>query len=142
MRVRPATIQMVQAAAERWGFEDEIMQGIASGDYLPVAIADDKELIGVATIWPYHPWKDVGFVVEHVRWHPKLSAIKTARGFEAFLKDVGSRSPLIGYARSHDYKFFDLMRRRGYLRKVGKQGLGFDKLVTVFETRKELLPTE
>jgi hypothetical protein len=135
LSVRPLPPKFVIEAVKRWDLEDEIAQGC----YRHIGIADGKELIGLATMYPGHPYKPNIMFLEHIRYKPGLSTRRMIEAAATLGREVGAKTQLVGFSRRHDYKFFTLMKNLGVLRKVGKQSAGFETMVTVWETPKSLL---
>ena len=139
IRARPLPPKYVIAAVEKWGLEKEIAQGC----YRHIGLMDGKDLVGLVTMFPYHPYKPGCYVVEHARWKPGLNARRKLDAMCEMIREVSrQQTQLIGYTRRDDFKFFNTIKKLGCLRKVGKQSAGFESSVTVWETPPSLLPSK
>ncbi len=123
-----------------WGIEPEIVHH--ADQYIWFVMFDDKDAIGIASSFPLHPYKNVGMVLEHWRWHPKASPRRKVEAAYQMAMDLASQLQWVGYSRKHDFKFFKTLQRHGVLRKVGTQSAGFGELVTVWETPRALLKAD
>ena len=117
LSIRPLPPKFVIEAVKRWDLEDEIAQGC----YRHVGIADGKELVGVATFFPGHPYKPNITILEHIRYKPGLTARRTLEAGATVIKEIGAKTQVVGYSRRHDFKFFNMMKKHGLVRKVGNQ---------------------
>jgi hypothetical protein len=130
--VKPCPRSLVPKIVKAWGLEDEILDPA----YLHVIAHDDKEIIGMVTIFAMHPIKPVAHIIEHMRWKPGLSTRRILECAYAAISKISTMTQLMGYSRKKDENFFKKLRDLGVIRRIGKQSSGFDTMVTAWETKR------
>jgi hypothetical protein len=122
-----------------WGIEPEVLAHANHYNWIIIYDADDA--IGLVSLFPQHPLKDAGIIIEHMRWNPRASnrrIMEAAYTFGVTIpKEYGKA--MIGYSKRNDFNFFKKMQKLGVLRKIGKQRTGFNEMVTAWETPQALL---
>jgi hypothetical protein len=110
---------------------EQAKKDAAAFPYLYVAMGTEKKPIGVAMLYPIHPQKGIGWVVEHMCW---LSEATPRQRVEAAAALYTNNQPMMGYSRKRDEKFFKLLQKNKIIKRAGKSGLVFDdQIATVWE---------
>jgi hypothetical protein len=112
-----------------------------AGRYNWIIIYDENDAIGLVSVFPQHPVKDAGIIIEHMRWNPRMSNRRIMEAAYTFGTAVPTKykKAMLGYSRREDFAFFKKMQKLGVLRKIGKQRTGFNEMVTAWETPQALL---
>jgi len=129
--IKPCPPRLVERIVKEWGLEPEILDPA----YRHIIAHDDKEVLGLVTVFGMHPVKPIAHIVEHMRYRPGLSARRILETAYAAITKVGEMTQLMGYSRKHDDKFFKTLRKLGAIRRIGMQRSGFDEMVTGWETK-------
>ena len=114
----------------------DAMQSVAEGGerYGFIGIGSSARFIGLATVYPIHPFKRVGLVVEHMIWGPDATPREKLEGAAAMYRDVPR---LMGFSRKEDEKFFRAIQRAKIIKRAGKSSIVFgDQIATVWENYK------
>ena len=105
------------------------------GTYSFLIVGNHEKLIGIITVYPMHPFKKCGLVVEHMCWLPDSTTREKIEATAAVFEQVPR---LMGYSCKKDEKFFKMFQKNKLIKKAGKTGLVLsDEHATIWENYKK-----